>query len=59
MVIVNGSVYFLLTSIFITYPVGVSFSFIDLITLRYWELVAILSYEVNASIISIVVLFDK
>ena len=50
MVIVNGSVYFLLTSTFITYPVGVSFSFIDLITLRYWELAAILSYEVNASI---------
>ena len=50
MVIVTGSVYFLLTSIFITYPVGVSFTFIDLITLRYWELVAILSYEVNASI---------
>ena len=49
MVIVNERVYFLLYP-YIIYPVGVSFLFIDLITLRYWELAAILSYEVNASI---------
>ena len=50
MVIVNGVVYFLLTFVYIIYVLFVSFSIIDMISLRYLELAAFASYGVNASI---------
>ena len=50
MVIVNGGVYFLLTSILIIYVILASLSFIDSMSLGYWQLAALTSYGVNASI---------
>ena len=50
MVIVNGCVYFSLTSIFITYLMVNSFPFIDMITVRYLDITAFVSYSVNLSI---------
>ena len=50
MVIVNGGVYFLLTTVYITYITLVSLSYTDLISWGYWQLAALASYIVNASI---------
>ena len=50
MVIVNGGVYFLLTFIYVIYLILVSLPLGDMITFRYWQLAAFVSYGVNASI---------
>ena len=50
MVIVNGGVYFLLSSILVTHIMLISLLIVDKVILGYWQIAAFSSHGVNASI---------